>query len=77
MISTIPARGVSAPNTGFTHAVTMDTDGQLDPEQIPELLRLAQRSPQALVLSFRDETKDDYPAKSRMGRSILPSCTAS
>lgn len=55
---------------GFTHAATIDTDGQLDPEQIPDLLALAQRHPTALILGTRDDTKADYPARSRLGRRI-------
>src|SRR5204862_6398655 len=27
---------------GYTHAITIDTDGQLDPEEIPQLLRAAE-----------------------------------
>ena len=30
---------------GFTHAITIDTDGQLDPEQIPQLIAKAQEQP--------------------------------
>jgi len=52
----------------FTHAVTIDTDGQLDPAQIPDLLRVAGRSPGALVLGARDAEAPDYPAASRLGR---------
>src|SRR5260221_10677818 len=29
---------------GFTHAVTIDTDGQLDPAEIPKLLRTARHT---------------------------------
>jgi uncharacterized protein (DUF2062 family) len=53
---------------GFTHAVTIDTDGQLDPEQIPELLDRARAAPRALVIGSRDARADDYPARSRLGR---------
>ena len=54
----------------FTHAITIDTDGQHDPEEIPVLLEAAKRSPLAYVLGFRDDTRPDYPAKSRIGRRI-------
>jgi glycosyltransferase involved in cell wall biosynthesis len=53
---------------GFTHAITIDTDGQLDPEQIPDLVLIAEENPDALVLGFRDDTTFDYPLKSRVGR---------
>lgn len=55
---------------GFTHAVTIDSDGQLDPEQIPELLAAAARQPEALILGVRDAIRADYPARSRWGRAL-------
>ncbi len=55
---------------GFTHAVTIDTDGQLDPEQIPELVAVAGAEPHALIIGARDYTRPDYPARSRLGRRI-------
>ena len=59
-----------AKEAGHTHAVTIDSDGQLDPEQIPDLLALAQRHPGALVLGVRDAGRPDYPVKSRWGREL-------
>jgi uncharacterized protein (DUF2062 family) len=53
---------------GFTHAVTIDTDGQHDPAQISDLLRDARRFPQALVIGRRDASAAGYPAASRAGR---------
>ena len=53
-----------------THAVTIDTDGQLDPDEIPRLLDAARAAPQALILGTRDETAADYPARSRTGRRV-------
>lgn len=55
---------------GLTHAVTIDTDGQLDPEQIPELLQKASGSPTALVIGNRDDLAADYPTRSRVGRRV-------
>jgi hypothetical protein len=55
---------------GFTHAVTIDTDGQLDPEEIPLLLAAAERSPESLIVGRRDPKGPGYPRKSRIGRSI-------
>jgi uncharacterized protein (DUF2062 family) len=53
---------------GFTHAVTIDTDGQLDPAEIPDLLAVAMRSSEALVVGCRDADAPDYPKASRIGR---------
>lgn len=55
---------------GRTHAATIDTDGQLDPEQIPALLAVAEQTPQALVVGTRDDAAVDYPARSRLGRRL-------
>jgi glycosyltransferase involved in cell wall biosynthesis len=53
---------------GYTHAVTIDTDGQLSPEDIPALLQAAAKQPQALVIGTRDESAAGYPNRSRLGR---------
>jgi uncharacterized protein (DUF2062 family) len=60
----------AAAAAGFTHAATVDTDGQLEPEQIPGLLALARSSPHALVIGRRDENTAGYPAKNRFGRRL-------
>jgi uncharacterized protein (DUF2062 family) len=60
----------AAADAGYTHAITIDTDGQHDPEEIPVLLEAARANPSAYVLGFRDDTRPDYPAKSRIGRRI-------
>ena len=61
---------VAAEARGFTHAITIDTDGQLDPQEIPLLLRAAEESPEALIVGARDDTRADYPARSRIGRRV-------
>lgn len=53
---------------GYTHGVTIDTDGQLDPEDAPALLAVARREPTALVLGFRDPATHNGPARSMLGR---------
>ena len=60
----------AAAEAGYTHAVTIDTDGQLDPEQIPSLLSIARRTPHGLVIGQRDENTEGYPAKNRIGRRV-------
>ena len=65
------ARGfAAAAGAGYTHAATIDTDGQLDPEQIPSLLSLARRNPHGLVIGQRDENTEGYPSKNRLGRRV-------
>jgi glycosyltransferase involved in cell wall biosynthesis len=55
---------------GYTHAVTIDSDGQLYPEQIPDLLAVARAHSDALVLGVRDASRSNYPIKSRWGREL-------
>lgn len=60
----------AAISAGFTHAITIDTDGQLDPEEIPSLLNAATAHPNALIVGRRDDRIDGYPTRSRMGRRV-------
>ena len=55
---------------GFTHAITIDTDGQLDPREIPELLRVARSCPMKMVIGWREANAADYPSASRLGRRV-------
>jgi uncharacterized protein (DUF2062 family) len=55
---------------GFTHAVAIDTDGQLDPYQIPQLLRFGRSNPTTVVVGCRDAGANGYPAASRLGRRV-------
>ncbi len=54
----------------YTHAVTIDTDGQLDPEQIPEMIERSESAPHAMVIGTRDDRAEDYPPRSRLGRRL-------
>ncbi len=58
----------AARQMGFTHAITIDTDGQLDPAEINHLTEIARESPDALVLGRRASHAENYPAASRLGR---------
>ncbi len=53
---------------GHTHAVTIDTDGQLSPADIGPLLDRSRGRPAALVLGTRDARAARYPFRSRFGR---------
>lgn len=56
---------------GFTHAVTVDTDGQHDPEEIPRLVDAARADPEALVLGERAEkVEGGTPWRSLIGRKF-------
>jgi uncharacterized protein (DUF2062 family) len=58
----------AAAEAGFTHVITIDTDGQLLPADIGALLNVAQENPRSLVIGTRDPSAADYPARSRLGR---------
>lgn len=60
----------AARDMGCSHALTFDTDGQLDPGEIPALLAAAQESPDALIVGARDDRAADYPWRSRLGRRL-------
>lgn len=60
----------AAGEAGYTHALSIDTDGQLDPEQIPQLIEIARRQPTTLILGARNHHAQDYPARSRLGRRL-------
>jgi uncharacterized protein (DUF2062 family) len=55
---------------GFTHALTIDTDGQHDPADAPALLELSRANPEALILGVRARAIDGYPVASRFGRGF-------
>lgn len=56
-----------ARETGFSHAVTMDTDAQLEPEDIPAMLDAAAHAPRALVLGRRSESTPGLPKSNLVG----------
>ena len=60
----------AANEAGYTHAVTLDSDGQLDPTEIHGLLDAARQHPASLVVGVRDAKAADYPSKSRLGRAF-------
>jgi uncharacterized protein (DUF2062 family) len=55
---------------GFTHAITIDSDGQLDPADIPRMTAAATHSPRSLVVGVRRFDLEDYPGKNRLGRVL-------
>jgi glycosyltransferase involved in cell wall biosynthesis len=59
----------AAAERGYSHAVTVDADAQHPPEEIPVLLAVMQREPDALVVGCRDMSSDNVPRSSRIGRA--------
>ena len=58
----------AADNHGATHAVTIDTDGQHDPADLPALLAAAYEKPGAIILGVRPAADARVPWRSRLGR---------
>ena len=56
-----------AAELGFTHAVTIDTDGQHDPADVAELARAAAAAPDAIIVGDRP-CEEGYPLGSLIGR---------
>jgi uncharacterized protein (DUF2062 family) len=54
----------------FTHTITLDTDAQLDPEQIPEFLAAAKTNPRSLIIGVRPDNLKSCPFGSLWGRRI-------
>ncbi|MDZ7699037.1 MAG: glycosyltransferase family 2 protein [Deltaproteobacteria bacterium] len=55
---------------GRTHIITLDADGQHDPDDIPLFLKQIKTHPTALVIGKRDFKTHYAPASSRVGRRI-------
>jgi hypothetical protein len=60
----------AAARAGYTHAVTIDTDGQLPPEGVVGLVELATHNSRALLLGVRDWRIPQCPARSLVGRAF-------
>lgn len=57
-----------ADRMGATHAITIDADGQLDPDDVPALLNVSRSDPRALILGTRPDTVADCPRRCLVGR---------
>jgi uncharacterized protein (DUF2062 family) len=60
----------AARDTGATHLVTLDADGQHEPEEIPRFLRLIRDHPEAVLVGKRDFSGSGAPAIRRFGRAF-------
>lgn len=48
---------------GYTHVVTLDSDGQHFPEDIPAMVHMARVRPEAIIIGSRGMQHDNMPAK--------------
>lgn len=55
---------------GFTHAITIDSDGQHFPDDIPLLINASQSAPETLFIGSRNMKQEGVPAKSSFGNKF-------
>jgi uncharacterized protein (DUF2062 family) len=55
---------------GFTHAISMDADGQHFAEDVPKFLAAAERQPEALLVGVRNFVAAGAPARRRRANRI-------
>ena len=53
---------------GYHHAITIDSDGQHFPDEIPRLVAESQANPDAVVCGVRDMSGEHVPGASSFGR---------
>lgn len=56
----------AAEKQGFTHAITIDADGQHAPDELPWFAAACRRQPEALVVGIRDLAKEQAPRRRRV-----------
>ncbi|MCQ2331226.1 MAG: glycosyltransferase family 2 protein, partial [Paludibacteraceae bacterium] len=49
---------------GYTHVLTLDSDGQHYPEDIPELMKVSAVRPEAIIVGSRGTKHDNMPQRS-------------
>lgn len=52
---------------GHTHAITIDSDGQHDPADLPAMIRAINERPEAMIMGARDMGQHDVPGRSSFG----------
>jgi uncharacterized protein (DUF2062 family) len=64
------AGATAAARMGMTHILTVDADGQHDPDAVTAFIAAARADPRALIVGERDFTACAAPLSSRFGRSF-------
>lgn len=55
---------------GFSHAITIDSDGQHFPDDIPLLMAASKQAPETLLIGSRNMQQEGVPAKSSFGNKF-------
>ena len=59
-----------ATELGYERVITLDSDGQHFPSDIPSILKVALKNPSAVVMGVRNMSQDSVPGKSNIGNKI-------
>ncbi|MCX6307038.1 MAG: DUF2062 domain-containing protein [Bacteroidetes bacterium] len=60
----------SAIEHGYRYAVTIDSDGQHYPEDLPLFLEMAEKHPDSMILGARNMTQEEVPGTSSFGHKF-------
>ncbi len=55
---------------GWTHAITIDSDGQHDPGDLPAMAAAISKYPEAMIMGARDMGKSEVPGRSSFGNKF-------
>ncbi|MGM0551781.1 MAG: DUF2062 domain-containing protein [Bacteroidota bacterium] len=55
---------------GFTHVLTIDSDGQHKPSDLPKFLEICRQHPEALIMGSRNMDQASVPGKSSFGNKF-------
>jgi len=55
---------------GYRYAITLDSDGQHFPEDLPLFLNMVENHPDSVILGARDMTREDVPGTSNFGHKF-------
>lgn len=55
---------------GFRYAITIDSDGQHFPEDIPAFVQLVEQNPDSMIIGARDMEQDSVPGTSSFGHKF-------
>ena len=55
---------------GYEYAITIDSDGQHMPEDLPGFLDMLEKNPGALIVGARDMSQENVPGKSSFGNKF-------
>lgn len=66
----IKRAAAEAKKLGYTHIITVDADGQHNPDDIPAFLEAIRKHPRAIIIGARDFNLPNVPGSSKFGRKF-------